>query len=161
MNNLVNAIANETVGSDDRPTAPEKVARYQFVSTPMVELSLAPLLIEDVETEIKEAFEAHGKPYVRDVSLIDDVGERALVEIDLLIRLSNPDSQFNPEWLQEAEESTILAKISNREDLASDFRQQLADSYGISDDIASDLVDVVVNIVSSYEVPILEHYSEE
>lgn len=161
MNSLVNAIAKETVVTDDRPTEPQKVARYQFVSTPMVELALTPLLIEDVETEIKEAFELHGKPYVRDVSLIDDVGERAVSEIDLLTRLSNPESQHNPEWLVDAEEPTILAKITSREDLVTDYRQHLVDTYEISDDVAGELVDVIITIVESYETPVLAHYSEE
>lgn len=162
MNNLVNAIASEaSVVSDDRPTEPQKVARFQYVSTPMIELSLDPLSIDDVETEIKETFEVHGKPYEKDVSLIDDIGERAVLEIDLLIRLSNPESQHNPEWLVEAEEPTILSKITNREDLVTGYREHLVDTYDMTDDIAGDLVDVIVSIVDSYEPPILTHYSEQ
>ena len=161
MNNLVNSIAKETPVAEDRPVEPRQVARYQFSSEPMVELSLTPLLIEDVETEIKDAFEVHGKDYVKDASLTDDIGERAVQEIDLLIRLSNPTTTHNPDWLLESEETTTLAKITNREDFAEAYREHLVETYEVPEAVAEDLIEVIVNILEAYEPAILTHYSAE
>jgi hypothetical protein len=161
MNNLVNSIAKEVAVTDERPTEPDKVARSQYFSGPMVELSLAPLMIEDVESEIKEAFESHAAPYVRDVSLIDDVGERAVQEIDLLIRLSNPETQYAPEWLLDSEEPTVMAKNLGRDDFVQTYREHLVETYDITDEVAGELLDVIVSIVDAYEAPIINHYGDE
>jgi hypothetical protein len=160
MNSLVNSIAKEVAVTEERPTEPDKVERSQYFSGPMVELSLAPLMIEDVESEIKEAFESHGVPYVKDVSLIDDVGERAVQEIDLLIRLSNPETQYAPDWLLDSEEPTVMAKILGREDFVSTYREHLVETYEISDDVAGELLEVIIAIVDTYEEPIINHWAD-
>ena len=175
MNALVNSIAAKTeaeapVAETKLPNAADLNAAEDeadddnaYAGERMVNLGIEPIRASTVESELKNIFEANGVDYVHNPALINDVGHRIVDELELMIRMLNPESQYKPEWLEQAEEgSSVLSTIINREDLASVYRDSLVETYeAVNEDIADGIIEYITGVVSDHEGVTADYYENE
>ena len=174
MNALVKSIAENagTVVPTAETTAvmleeskiaePEEDDEITFAGERMINLGMEPIKASLIDSELKTMFETNDGDYVTNLALINEVGNRIVDELELAIRMLNPASEYKPEWLEEAGDTTILSAIINRDDLASLYKETLMETYdGITEDIAEAIVAYIAGIVSDHEYYITEHYNIE
>lgn len=131
-----------------------------YVGERMVDVGIEPIRTSAIEAELKTIFEANNIPYVRNPALINDIGQRIVDELELMIRMINPESTYRPEWYEEAEDQTVLAAIVGRDDLVGAYRDGLVETYdNVSEDIADAIVDFIVGVVSDHESTADEYYT--
>jgi len=148
----VSAVVAEAVADDENDEG--------FVGERMIDVGIDPIKASDIEAELKTIFSAHGVEYVHNPTLINDVGQRIVDELELMIRMINPESQYNPEWYNRDEDQTVLAAIIGRDDLVDVYRDSLSETHElVNEEIADGIVAYICDVVSDYESMADEHYA--
>lgn len=173
MNALVNSLTSEpktdlaasTTNATNDPVAAKDIdsddeAEDGYVGERMVDVGIDPLTPADIEFGLKSIFDANSTEYVKNQALIDDVGQRIVDELELMIRMLNPDSQYRPEWFVYNEDETVLTAITTRDDLTEVYRDSLVETYElITEEIADDIVEYIAGVVSDHEAIASEYYA--
>jgi hypothetical protein len=131
-----------------------------FHSARLATVGVLPIPESVVEDMIKEAwFDAEDADYVQNPALIKDVGERIVEELDLLARLMNPKTTYQPDWYDEHDdEQTPLNAVLGRTAFAEDYRSHLMEVYELAEEAADAIIDDIKEYIEGQETTISEYY---
>lgn len=129
-----------------------------YISDRMKSIGLESFSHAELEKSVRKAFASNDAEYNSNPVMISNIGTRIVEEVELLARLMNPDSSFEPEWLNREEESPLSAVVS-REEFREDYKHHLEEAYEVSSDVANEILEVIHEYLASYENPIGHYYS--
>lgn len=153
---------DESVG----PTQPsleklvELIPQEKLIGERSAIIGLPPVVPAVVEKELEEIYLELGSKYDPQSRVAPLVARRILDEIELLARMSNPESTFRPDWYDEESDEDLIFDITNRDEFAEDFLTDLIETYGVPDEIASRIMKLIVHYVEAMNEPINDFYNQ-
>lgn len=131
-----------------------------FISARMSTVGISPVPETVVENLIKEAWDdVEESEYVQNPALVKDVGERLVEELDLLARLMNPKTTYQPDWYDEHDDDqTPLTAILGRSAFAEDYRTHLVEVFELPEEVADSIMEDLGKLVEEQETTITEYY---
>lgn len=148
------------------PTEPTVADLVQFIPGEklqgplMTSLGISPVVPATIKDELEKIYVEHDQEYSNESDLARIVGQRIVEEIELLAKLSDPRSTSVPEWLDEESENTLLYDLVHRDELQEDFPESLIETYGVPENIAEEIVDLVERYLTAADIPIAAFYAE-
>lgn len=142
--------------------------RTFYFSDRIKDIGLSPVPERTIEDMVENAYIESDEEveYKRNPNLIETVGTRLIEELDLLIRLKNPESRLRgenpPDWYTPNEgDFSDACQLTDRTEFQKDFPSQLVDSFGIPLEIADAIVESMKEYVVDSETEISLYYHPE
>ena len=141
-------------------SASEKKEVPLLIGERMIEIGAQGIKVDDLEKHISDIYTDSNLDYKSNQDMINDIGAVIIDNIELLIRMSNPESTYDPEWYNPDEETSVLEAIVRRDELEKDYKTRLVEVFNVPEVVASNIVDLVIETVSQYETIASNHYTE-
>lgn len=155
-------VAEEPVGPSDPSLSQklESIPKEKLIGERMVIIGLSPIVPLVVEAELESIYAKHKQQLDPDSGISPLVAERIVAEIELLARMSNPESSYRPEWYDVESDETLINDILERNEFKEDFDTELVEIYGVPEDVAEDIIQYVRDHVYRVEQPIITFYAQ-